>query len=58
MTDNGQMNPEGRQMLPGIAFRSFVQRYQEPTLAEGFSDITIVNFEVRCAPVKLKGCCI
>ena len=33
-------------MLPGIAFRSFVQRFQEPTLAEGFQDITVVDFEV------------
>ena len=40
------MNPEGRQMLPAIAFRSFVQRFQEPTLTEGFHDITIVDFEV------------
>ena len=40
------MNPEGRQMLPGIAFRSFVQRFQEPALAEGIRDITTVNFEV------------
>jgi hypothetical protein len=33
-------------MLPGIAFRSFVQRFQEPTLVEGFEDITVVDFEV------------
>lgn len=43
-----QMNPEGRQMLPAIAFRSYVQRFQEPTLAEGFQDITVVDFKVCC----------
>lgn len=34
-------------MLPGIAFRSFVQRFQEPSLKEGFEDIYKVDFEVR-----------
>lgn len=42
------MNPEARKMLPGIAFRSFLQRLQEPTLEEGFKDIYRVDFEVRC----------
>jgi bifunctional polynucleotide phosphatase/kinase len=42
-----QMNPEARTMLPGIAFRSFVQRFQEPELKEGFEDIYKVDFEVR-----------
>lgn len=38
------MNPEKRQLLPGIAFSSFKQRYQQPQLAEGFEDITKVDF--------------
>lgn len=41
------MNPEARTMLPGIAFRSFVQRFQEPSLKEGFADIYQVDFEVN-----------
>ena len=41
------MNPENRAQLPGIAFRSFLQRLQEPTLDEGFQDIYKVDFEVR-----------
>jgi len=44
------MNPEARTMLPGIAFRSFVQRFQGPTLEEGFEDIYDVNFEVSYPP--------
>lgn len=43
------MNPEKRDMLPGIAFKSFVQRFQEPTLKEGFEEIYEVDFEVRKA---------
>ncbi|KEF51197.1 uncharacterized protein A1O9_12811 [Exophiala aquamarina CBS 119918] len=41
------MNPEARTMLPGIAFRSFVQRFQEPELREGFADIHKVDFEFK-----------
>ncbi|KAK5222101.1 DNA kinase/phosphatase Pnk1 [Exophiala xenobiotica] len=41
------MNPEKRTMLPGIAFRSFVQRLQEPTLKEGFEEIYKVGFEFK-----------
>ncbi|EXJ71332.1 uncharacterized protein A1O5_05138 [Cladophialophora psammophila CBS 110553] len=41
------MNPENRTQLPGIAFRSFVQRFQEPTLEEGFEDIYKVDFEFK-----------
>ncbi|KIX04761.1 polynucleotide kinase 3'-phosphatase [Rhinocladiella mackenziei CBS 650.93] len=41
------MNPEKRTLLPGIAFRSFLQRLQEPTLAEGFEDIYKVDFEFK-----------
>jgi hypothetical protein len=41
------MNPEGRVILPGIAFKSFNQRFEEPALPEGFQDIYKVGFEVR-----------
>ncbi|ETI22171.1 polynucleotide kinase 3'-phosphatase [Cladophialophora carrionii CBS 160.54] len=41
------MNPENRSQLPGIAFRSFLQRLQEPTLDEGFQDIYKVDFEFK-----------
>lgn len=40
------MNPESRMVLPPIAFRSFAQSFVAPELAEGFADITTVNFEV------------
>lgn len=40
------MNPESRMVLPPIAFRSFAQSYITPELAEGFADITTINFEV------------
>lgn len=42
-----QLNPEGRTVLPPIAFRSFATNYVEPDLSEGFQDITRINFEVR-----------
>ncbi|OAP60962.1 polynucleotide kinase 3'-phosphatase [Fonsecaea erecta] len=41
------MNPENRTQLPGIAFRSFAQRFQEPRLEEGFEDIYKVDFEFK-----------
>jgi bifunctional polynucleotide phosphatase/kinase len=42
---NGElMNPEKREILPGIAFKSFLQRYEKPDVAEGFEDITTVDF--------------
>ena len=41
------MNPEGRAMLPGIAFRSFAQRYIAPSMDEGFQDITPVIFQFQ-----------
>ncbi|RMD39303.1 hypothetical protein DV735_g5822, partial [Chaetothyriales sp. CBS 134920] len=47
---NNVMNPEGRTMLPGIAFRSFLQRLQEPKLDEGFEDITTVDFVFQGSP--------
>lgn len=33
-------------MLPAIAFRSFAQTYEEPSVEEGFQDIVQVDFEV------------
>ena len=44
------MNPESRSLLPGIAFSSFKSRMQEPTLAEGFEDITVVDFDFQGTP--------
>lgn len=41
-----QMNPEERILLPKQAFLGFGSRYQRPELAEGFQDITQVNFQV------------
>jgi hypothetical protein len=46
------MNPEKREQLPGIAFKSFAQRFVPPTLSEGFQDIHRINFKVRLAPSK------
>ena len=42
-----QMNPESRAMLPKMAFTGFASRYREPTVDEGFDDITKVSFKVR-----------
>ncbi|GAB7330138.1 hypothetical protein MBLNU13_g01816t1 [Cladosporium sp. NU13] len=39
------MNPESRTMLPKMAFTGFASRYREPTVDEGFEDITKVNFK-------------
>lgn len=39
-----EQNPESRTLLPGIAFADFARRFEEPTLAEGFEDITRVEF--------------
>ncbi|KAL2430562.1 Bifunctional polynucleotide phosphatase/kinase [Exophiala dermatitidis] len=44
------MNPEKRTQLPGIAFASFIKRFQEPSLDEGFQDIYKVDFEA-CLPL-------
>lgn len=49
-----QMNPESRTMLPKMAFTGFASRYREPTLDEGFDDITKVNFKV-CLRWRLLG---
>lgn len=44
------MNPEKREILPGIAFKSFQQRFQEPQLPEGFEDITMADFAWQGTP--------
>ncbi|KLJ12772.1 hypothetical protein EMPG_12222 [Blastomyces silverae] len=41
------LNPESRSSLPGIAFGDFQRRFQEPTLSEGFQDITHVEFKFQ-----------
>ncbi|KAF2467058.1 PNK3P-domain-containing protein [Lindgomyces ingoldianus] len=40
-----EINPEKRSILPKLAFTGFWSRYREPTLKEGFDDITKVDFE-------------
>ncbi|OWP01550.1 polynucleotide kinase 3 phosphatase [Marssonina coronariae] len=42
---NSTMNPEGRAILPAMAFRGFASRYRRPQLDEGFQDITEVSFK-------------
>ncbi|KAF2759782.1 PNK3P-domain-containing protein [Pseudovirgaria hyperparasitica] len=44
------MNPEKRTSLPKSAFYSFTKRYREPTLKEGFQDITKVDFNFEGTP--------
>ena len=48
------MNPEGRTILPGAAFRSFQQRYIPPSISEGFQDITQVGFQFQGTPEQCK----
>jgi bifunctional polynucleotide phosphatase/kinase len=48
------MNPEGRTMLPGVAFRSFQQRYIPPSISEGFQDITQIGFQFQGTPEQCK----
>jgi bifunctional polynucleotide phosphatase/kinase len=48
------MNPEGRTMLPGVAFRSFRQRYIPPSISEGFQDITQIGFQFQGTPEQCK----
>ncbi|RDW60769.1 DNA kinase Pnk1 [Coleophoma cylindrospora] len=47
---NQIMNPEKRAILPGMAFNSFTSRYQKPAPAEGFQDITEIDFKVPADP--------
>ncbi|OQO05235.1 hypothetical protein B0A48_09002 [Cryoendolithus antarcticus] len=40
-----ETNPEARTMLPKMAFTGFTARYREPSLQEGYQDITKVDFK-------------
>lgn len=42
----GMFNPEKRSILPHSAFSSFASRFKEPSLKEGFQDITKIEFQV------------
>lgn len=46
------MNPEGRTLLPRMAFSGFASRYREPDTSEGLQDIKRVDFKVGhpCLP--------
>ncbi|KAF2161595.1 hypothetical protein M409DRAFT_58988 [Zasmidium cellare ATCC 36951] len=44
---DGKMNPEKRQLLPKMAFTGFASRFREPSVEEGFQDITHVDFVFR-----------
>lgn len=48
------MNPEGRTMLPKMAFHGYASRYREPRLEEGFEDIASVDFKVCACPSSFK----
>lgn len=47
------MNPENRAILPKIAFTTFNSKFRKPTLAEGFQDITEVEFQVSLTNLNL-----
>lgn len=42
----GAFNPEKRSLLPHSAFSSFLARFSEPKKAEGFEDVTSIEFQV------------
>ena len=42
----GTFNPEKRSILPHSAFSSFASRFKEPSMKEGFQDITNIEFQV------------
>lgn len=44
---NRELNPEGRDSLPQLAFRSFSGRFQAPKSGEGFQDVVEVDFSFR-----------
>ncbi|EGS22552.1 uncharacterized protein CTHT_0021000 [Thermochaetoides thermophila DSM 1495] len=44
---NKQLNPENRQSLPKLAFNSFVSRFKEPTIAEGFQEVIPIEFRFQ-----------
>lgn len=42
----GSFNPEKRSILPHSAFAGFAARFKEPSIEEGFQDVTRVDFKV------------
>lgn len=44
---NKSLNPEGREVLPEMAFSGFQSRFKAPLASEGFQDITEVEFRFR-----------
>jgi bifunctional polynucleotide phosphatase/kinase len=44
---NPSLNPEKREILPGMAFRGFKSRFREPTTKEGFKEVVPVEFRFR-----------
>lgn len=42
-------NPEQRAILPHSAFAGFAARFKEPSIGEGFQDITRTDFQVSDA---------
>ena len=44
--NSGVFNPEKRSILPHSAFSSFLSRFREPQLKEGFEDIVVIPFQV------------
>lgn len=47
LADAKQLNPEGRTLLPKLAFNGFLTRFKTPDLSEGFQDVTSIDFKVR-----------
>lgn len=43
---DGNLNPEGRTILPHSAFSGFAARFKEPKVKEGFQDIVTIEFQV------------
>lgn len=41
-----RLNPEARDVLPGMALTGFKTRYEPPLLSEGFQDLTEMAFKV------------
>lgn len=52
----GIFNPEKRQILPHAAFSSYASRFQEPSLTEGFHDITKIDFQVYGSNPRIFAC--
>lgn len=46
-SQNKLLNPDSREALPRIAFNGFFSRFKEPKVAEGFADVTEVDFVFR-----------